>query len=295
MNVAGCTIPVDDEAAAVVATPATPDAATIAAEVPPNSTTVAIPAGAASCPLPASRFDCDLQRRIAGVEAYLAQRPGTVGFVLRDRQTGAVYANEHADTLVWTASTIKLAMVVDLLTRERRGELVLDDDDREFMRAMLHSSDNDATDALWSRYSGPDSQSFNAGFSQYGMTDLAPQSPDFPYWGFQKCTAADLDRLMQHTLIGLAPEDSAYVITEMQNVAENQQWGVWAAGPDAQPGNKDGWSDEDSGWVVNSVGFAGPDQRYTLAIMSSLDFEGGFDDGVATDSGIAELLLGGRD
>lgn len=66
---------------------------------------------------------CDIRRRIATAEQYLATRPGTIGFVLRDRETGVKYRNANAGTLIWTASTIKLAMVADLLTRERSGAL----------------------------------------------------------------------------------------------------------------------------------------------------------------------------
>lgn len=60
------------------------------------------------------------------------------------------------------------------------------------------------------------------------------------------------------------------------------------------PGNKDGWSLEQGGWVVNSVGFAGPRQRYTLAIMNALGDEGGYDDGVKTTTHLSELLLAGH-
>jgi hypothetical protein len=43
--------------------------------------------------------------------------------------------------------------------------------------------------------------------------------------------------------------------------------------------------------VVNSVGFAGPRQRYTLAIMNALGGEGGYDDGVATTTQFSRILL----
>ena len=238
-----------------------------------------------------------MQQRISSANDYIASRPGTVGYVLRDRVSGAVYQNDNASTHVWTASTIKLAITVDLFTRNRAGEISLTPTDRTQIQQMLHSSDNDAADALWIRYGGDDHAAFNNNFPKYGMTDLAPQ-PGFseinPYWGFQKCTPADLDRLMQYVLTQLNPTDRAYIVKELQNVDPNQQWGVWGAGPEAQPGNKDGWSEEDSGWITNSVGFAGPGQRYTLAIMNSLGGEGGFDDGTATDSQVAQILLGGR-
>jgi hypothetical protein len=251
----------------------------------------------ADCTPNPGSFDCDLAARIASANAYLAGRPGAVGYVLHDRESGAVYRNSHAGDLIWTASTIKLAMVVDLLTRQRAGTVSLSADDRRLIAAMLHSSDDDAADALWSRYGGTDHQAFNTAFPRYGMTDLQPQrgfTDVYPYWGFQKSTANDLDRLINYVLTTLDPSDRADVTSQLQQVAPDQQWGVWGAGPTMAPGNKDGWSLEQGGWVINSVGFAGPGQRYTLAVMNSLGNAGGYDDGVETTTQLSRLLLAGR-
>ncbi|OPE53849.1 tat pathway signal sequence, partial [Mycolicibacterium diernhoferi] len=122
---------------------------------------VAAPPAAATCT--AGDAQCVLRQRIATAEAYIAGRPGTIGFVLRDRVTGARYRSAAAATPIWTASTIKLAMVADLLTREQSGALRLSAADRHQMAAMLRSSDNDAADDLWSRYGGP-ANVFNVGF-----------------------------------------------------------------------------------------------------------------------------------
>jgi hypothetical protein len=236
---------------------------------------------------------CDLRQRIAEAERYVATRPGTVGFVLRDRATGAKYRNANAGIPIWTASTIKLAMVADLLTRERAGSLRLSDADRRLMVAMLRNSDNAAADTLWSRYGGTD-QVFNANFPRYGMPNVRAQAgfgDVFPYWGFQKATADDFDGLMNYVLTGLTRADATAVVAEMQRVDGQQQWGVWGAGSAMAPGNKNGWSQEQGGWVVNTVGFAGPQQRYTLAIMNALDDEGGYDDGVATTTQLSRILL----
>lgn len=255
---------------------------------------ITTPNANAACP---SGSDCDLAARVATADAYLATRPGTVGYVLRDRATGAVYRNAHAAEPVWTASTIKLAMVVDLLSRQRAGAITLTESDRALIAAMLHSSDDDAADILWARYGGADHQAFNNGFPAYGMAGLQPQrgfSSIYPYWGFQKATPDDLNRLMNYTLTELDPADTAGIVDALQHVGANQQWGVWGAGPDMQPGNKDGWSLEQGGWVVNTVGFAGPQQRYTLAVMNSLGDQGGYDEGVATTTRLSELLLAER-
>jgi beta-lactamase class A len=251
---------------------------------------------AADCSPGPTASDCDLESRVAAADAYLATRPGSVGYVLRDRKTGATYRNSHAGELIWTASTIKLAMVVDLLTRQRAGTVTLSDSDRSLMAAMMHSSDDDAADALWARHGGSDHRAFNADFPRFGMTDLQPQrgfSSTFPYWGFQKSTANDLDRLINYVLTDLDPAETAGIVDQMQHVAPNQMWGVWGAGPAMAPGTKDGWSLEQGGWVVNSVGFAGPGQRYTLAVMNSLGSAGGYDDGVATTTRLSQVLLAG--
>jgi len=242
-----------------------------------------------------SDTQCDLRQRIAAAEQYLAGRPGTTGFVLRDRLTGARYRSADAATPIWTASTIKLAMVADLLTREQTGAIRLSDVDRRLMVAMVRNSDNAAADTLWSRYGGPGpAQVFNTDFPRYGMPNVRPQpgfGDVFPYWGFQKATADDFDGLMNYVLSGLSQANTAAVVAEMQRVDEQQRWGVWGAGSAMTPGNKNGWSQEEGGWVVNSVGFAGPQQRYTLAIMNALGGQGGYDDGVATTTELSRILL----
>jgi hypothetical protein len=274
------------------AAPAEPPAGT-STQPPSSSQPAPSPAAAPMvatpevCPLPDSGFECSFQKRIVEARNYAETRPGSVGIVLRDRKAGVTWRNEHADDMTWTASTIKLAMVVNLLERNRAGKIKLTADDRRLMNAMLHSSDDDAADTLWKRYGGA---TFNAAFPKYGMTDLVAQkgySASFPYWGFEKCTTNDLDRLINYVLDTVPAEDRTYIVGQMRQVGPEQQWGVW--GPDS--GAKNGWSEEDGGWVMNSVGFVGQDERYTLAIMNNLKGEGAYDAGRATDTEITRLLF----
>jgi len=255
-------------------------------------TGLAAPAARAEC-----TGACDAQQRITAADAYLATRPGTVGYVLRDRKTGAVYRNSHAGDMTWTASTIKLGIVVDLFARQSAGLLRLTDNDIALMGKMLHTSDNDAADTLWTRYGGPDHTIFNNDFPHFGMTRVQPQrgfGDMFPYWGFQKSTTDDLDQMVNYMLTRLRPNETAWIVNAMQNVDPIQQWGVWGAGPNMAPGNKDGWSDEQGGWVTNTVGFAGPGQRFTLAVMNALNGAGGNADGQATTTRLSQILLANR-
>lgn len=245
---------------------------------------------------PDTGFSCDLQARFAAADSYADGRPGTSGIVVHDLRTGAVWQNDHAGDPTWTASTIKLAMVVDLFTRERNGAITLTADDRSLIRAMLHTSDDEAADSLWFKYAGADHMTFNNDFPRYGLTGLRPQSgytQYYPYWGFQKCTPQDLDRLMTYVLTKLPAAERSYIVNELRAVDPIQQWGVWGAGPAARPGNKDGWSSEDGGWVMNTVGFVGDGERYVVSVMNNLRGEGGYDEGRATVTQISKLIFGG--
>nr|WP_148223349.1 serine hydrolase [Segniliparus rotundus] len=242
-------------------------------------------------------LDCDLQSRVAKANAYIATRPGVVGYVLRDRKTGATYHNPHASELVFTASTIKLLIAADLLVRQRAGQLALSGADQDLMHKMLNYSDNEAANALWDKYNGPGGTTLLRVFQSYGFIDEIKQnapSASSMYWGNHKATADDLGRLMLFILEKMDPADRAYLLGEMRGVAENQRWGVWGAGADMAPGDKNGWSEEPSGWVANSVGFAGPNERYMLAIMNNLAGAGGQAEGWATDTQVGSILLAGR-
>lgn len=292
VGVGGCGSPAQLTAARTSTRSSAPDG-----RPAPGSTRAPLSAPTEDCPLPDSGFDCDFQRRFTEVLAYLDTRPGAAGVVVHDLRTGALWHNDHSADLIWTASTIKLAMVVDLFTRAREGAITLTDEDRALIEAMLHSSDDDAANTLWLRYAGADHTAYNDRFPAYGMTSLTPQegySEHHPYWGFQKCTAEDLDRLMHHVLTELPGDEREYIVGQLRSVAENQRWGVWGAGPSARPGNKNGWADEDGGWVMNSVGFVGDGERYTLSVMNDLRGEGAYDEGRETTTRVSELLFAGR-
>ena len=240
------------------------------------------------------RFDRELRTRIAQAQAYADSRPGETGIVLRDRWTGAVYRSQAAGTLIWACSTPKLAMVVDLLLRNDSGAVTLTAEDRDLMHRMLNSSDDAAAHTLWTRYGGE--AEFAKRFPSYGMTDMRFTDQHPHHWGWILTTANDLDRLINYVLTRLPKRHRDYIVREMRAVDVNQQWGVWGAGEAARPGNKDGWSDDndDGSWIMNSVGFVGPHERYTLALMNNTKvIQNGYETGMETTTKISEILFKG--
>lgn len=235
------------------------------------------PAGTArSCPATiAPGFSCPIRQRIAAVERYLADTPGETGIEVHDRQTGATWQNAYAQTQFPTGSTSKLAMAADLLLRNESGGIQLSGDDWDQLGEMLNWSSDTAADNLWFGY---EDDSFLGRIEQLGMQGAEfTQEPG--YWGYMYCTASDLSNLMNYILSDAPGSVRDYLVSQMRGVAGVQQWGVWGAGPENHPGDKDGWEDDDGTWIVDTVGFAGPGERYTLSEM--YDMEGNDPDGDA--------------
>jgi hypothetical protein len=242
-------------------------------------------------------WDCAQLARFEAGAAYARERPGRMGVVIRDRERGAVWRTGATGDAAWTGSTIKVAIAATLLERQRAGGIRLTASDRQAMSDMLRISSNDATDTLWNRYDGPQMlDRFRAG---YGMAALSVVDGRETYWRNLRCTADDLDQLMTYVLGDhLHADDRAYLVNALRGVADNQHWGVWAAGSQLQPGNKDGWAVKpDPGgehWITHTVGFAGPAERYVVVVMYSLPPDGTLDDGVHAVSDVVATLFGGR-
>jgi len=252
------------------------------------------PAGCAS-----AAWSCEQQRRFDAVSAYVTGTGGghgSLSAVFADRVTGQTWRVGPTGQPGWTASTIKLAIATDLLERGRAGAVTLTEGDHRDLAAMLADSDEPASNRLWAKF-GDDAMlaRFRDRFGMPGVR-FVPGFSTRAYWGFVKCTSDDLAALVRHILTVTDPADRGYLVSAMRTVAPNQQWGVWAAGPDNQPGNKDGWSFEADGygkhWVAATVGFAGPGQRYVVAVMYQLDPRGTLADGVHAVSDLVALLFG---
>jgi beta-lactamase class A len=244
-------------------------------------------------------WSCAQQQRFTAAADYINRNVSGQGYlsvVFTDRQTGTAWRAGPTKHDGWTASTIKLAIATDLLRRQRAGQIALTAADRRDMATMLNSSDNAASDRLWARYGG---EEMLARFrTQYGMTGLhfVPGFTARTYWGFVKCTTGDLAALLNFVFTTVDAADRTYLVNAMRGVAPNQQWGVWAAGSAQRPGNKDGWSYESDPygkhWVTNTIGFAGPDERYLIAVMYQVAPSGTLAGGVHTISDVVALLFG---
>jgi hypothetical protein len=221
---------------------------------------------------PCAPWGCEQQARFDAAIAFLAKQKGTVGIVVKDRETGAVWRAGDPDVRTWAGSTPKLALAVALKEQARAGQTILDSQDNAAIDAMLSVSDNVAADRLWNKHANGASM-MKRWQTTYGMT-TASYVDGFPQrWGFVKLAPQDLVALMSYVLDQLDKSDNAFFVERMRAVGGPQQWGVWGAGPALRPGVKDGWDyAAEAGqkafrWVTSTVGFVGPGERYVVAAM----------------------------
>lgn len=248
-----------------------------AAAPPPVSPSTPVPVGTAPAGI-------DLAVRGAAADAFARARGGRTGIVVRDRVTGQVWRNGDAGTAFRAASTVKLALAADLLARTRAAGRTLGARDRATLTAMIVSSDNAAADRVWAGSGGAGTR-----LGAYGLSDASGTGS----WGGIRCTPDDLDRLMAYVLGRSDPADRATLVGLLRGVVPAQRWGVLGVVAGARPGGKNGWTPDGGGWAVATVGFLGPAERYTVAVMSAGPPGGDFAAAVATVTGtVTTLFLG---
>lgn len=255
---------------------------------PPPAPSAATPTPAAASTVPATTPPPEptLAERGPAADAYAAARVGSTGIVVRDRQTGEVWRNAAAGTRFRAASTVKLAIAVDLLVRARAGVVRPTAADLAALRSMIVASDNAAASRLWDRFgAGPR-------LAAYGLTGAVVGGG----WGAVRCTPDDLERLVSYVLERTHPADRATMVGLLRAVVPDQRWGVFGVASGAAPGGKNGWTPSPGGWAVDTAGFLGPGERWTVVVMTDLtgartDAPDDFVYGVQTVSGVVTTLF----
>ncbi|WP_295731267.1 serine hydrolase [uncultured Limosilactobacillus sp.] len=186
----------------------------------------------------------------------------------------AVYSTKTGETYTYnttpghqyhTASTVKVAVLAGTLLKND-GDL--DDQGREYAKAMIESSDNDSTTALINNYLGG-SDGLQDTFNQFQMTNTHAKDA----WGMTTTTPSDQIKLLNNIFFSsnkLTKTEQKYIRSLMNNVESDQRWGISAGSNDYAL--KNGWLDQDGSdkWIVNSIGYiSGQHQNdYTIAVYT---------------------------
>ena len=245
-----------------------------------------VPALESYIELPLAELSHEAAEHLAGFE-------GTIGVAVLVPSRNTIYS-ANGDGLFPLASVAKVIIMAMAMDKAEREERPLKDQDLGLLEAMITISDNDAASELWRESGG--SPTFSEYLHSLGLTDVELAQGD--YWGDTRASPRDmallLDRLVQGQM--LDQEHTGLAIDLLLRVIPEQRWGIAVGETDASTqglkvGVKNGWYPDDSGWWVNSTGFAmlgDGSLAFIIAILT--ENQPTITDGMATIEGLAALI-----
>ncbi|MDD7932305.1 serine hydrolase [Actinomycetospora straminea] len=209
----------------------------------------------------------DLAAAVAAGEEAGAQNGATVGVAAIDTATGELAPGSSGDQRFDTASLAKLFVVVDMLQRQRDGDMTLGARDLRLVHAALSSSSDPAMNALWTQYDGPGA--ITRVTEAIGLEDTSPPE-DTSQWGEVQTSARDMAKLLRHIQVELPPPDRDLMLGSMGQAVR-----IAGDGFDQAFGFLDGRTPVKQGWMcciagraeVHSAGVV--DGRYMVAVLTS--------------------------
>lgn len=241
--------------------------------------------------LPLTAFDGHVAARV-----YLVRE--TTSVAVYDPRSNRVYSGGGAGPIAGASLSKVLMAIIALQQLEQRGA----DDELLSIRALLYPtiaySDNDIANEVWEmigRHAAVD-----AFATESGLTGFS--APDPWDWGQVSATARDWAILFAMLGSGqlLNEDNTAALLSMMDNVIEEHRWGVLTRREDSVSYGKNGWyldEDESFLWRVNSAGFVSveePDAHMTprvVVVLTRYPGEDGMSYGVDLANRITDIVV----
>lgn len=196
---------------------------------------------------------------------------GEFSLAVYDQSQASMIAQYHPDQRYYTESVVKLLIGLDSL--DRGGSVAT-------VTEMLSRSDDQVATRLWDADGGTAIVTRMA--AKIGLDDTTP--PTTGEWGDTRTTANDLVHVYQYLLDSAPESERTDVLTALHQATRvaadgtDQYFGIPDAVGGSQPwGVKQGWACCEPGWVLNTTGLVGPDNRFIVIALTSHDNGGGAD------------------
>jgi beta-lactamase class A len=210
-------------------------------------------------------------------QSYVEGRDGTVRLAVYDLTTGQEWSLGDGAAQA-EASIVKVDILETLLAQQPGG---LTADDQSLAQQMIEDSDNDSATSLWDLAGG--GTGIGAYNTRAGLTQTSPSTcvvcSGFPWpgWGLTTTTPEDQIVLLRRLVEAGGPltaSERQYALSLMENVTQDQQWGVSSGVPaGVTVALKNGWLPLDAAndnWQINSIGWvSGGGRDYLLAMLST--------------------------
>jgi hypothetical protein len=272
--VAGCAASGDPEAGpgtsigtTTTTTSASPEAKSTPISSAPTTTTTTTTTPA---PLPVSS-------KLAGVAVANADKLNTqgrlYGIAVYDRANDKLASGRNATTPIMSASVIKLFVIVELLHEKDNGDITLSAQDRAWIQRALSGSDDNAMNALWTKYNGMHALVTIKGLAGLHQTE-PPQDP--AQWGEATISANDTVAVYRYLLTKLSPASRDLVIDAMTEpthygLADDFDQYFGFLGPDVRPKHvaaKQGWIGYRPYRLLHSTALLGSRHQFVAVVLT---------------------------
>jgi D-alanyl-D-alanine carboxypeptidase len=216
---------------------------------------------ATAAPAPAATpADSAIQQAVQDVS------DGTISIAIFDRATNTTIGTHQPDTPWYTESIVKL--LIGLYSMDHGGSA-------SQVSEMISRSDDDTADELWDDLGG--TRIVTSMATKIGLTHTTP--PANPNeWGDTRVTANDLVLIYRYIFDKAPATERSTIINAMHdatNLGEDgtdQYFGIpYAVGSSTYWAVKQGWACCEPGWVLNTSGIIGTNQRYIVVALTSHD------------------------
>jgi hypothetical protein len=252
----------------------TPVAAAPAAGLPKHVATPVAAAGPAAGDAAgvAAASSAAVTAATQAVDAFDRSNPNTaMGVAVLDRTTGQLAVGANGAKAFYAASVVKLYTVVAILHRVETGAVALTPADTTHIQRALVASDDNAMDALWEKFGGP--QAVAQTIALVGLKDSKPPA-DSSQWGETLISARDVVSVYEYVLKSMAPSSRDMIMNNLGNAQDlgadgfDQAFGLIAPPRQAHVAAKQGWMWIGSDFYLHTTGVLGADRRYVVAVLS---------------------------
>jgi hypothetical protein len=209
---------------------------------------------------------------VQAVDALDRASPNTkFGVAVLDRTTGQLAVGAGGATAFYSASVVKLYTVVAILHRVEIGSVTLTAADRTNIQRALVASDDQAMNALWEKFGGPETVAQT--ISLVGLNDSKPPD-DSGEWGETLISARDVVAVYDYVLRSMAPSSRDMIMGALEQAQDtgadgfDQAFGLIAPPRKPDVAAKQGWMWIGSDFWLHTTGVLGADDRYVIAVLS---------------------------
>jgi beta-lactamase class A len=200
------------------------------------------------------------------LQDYLYNLDSAIGVTVYIPATDQYYLH-NASQKFPMASSMKIPIMLTLLSQVEKQNRPLTDGEAQQLKAMIESSDNGAAESLYQEV-GRASGVMNF-LNSHGLSGIVPDSDT---WGTSTASSQAMVDLLSALSAGdlLSATGTAYALSLMQNIALDQRFGVGDTAPRGSiVSMKNGWLLLDQGWAVNSSGIVQtPRITYILSVYT---------------------------